>query len=608
MTACGGNDQTASSITQNSFAAATISNTTAVFTGVRNNYTIVKAASGYTVIDNVGTDGTSNLGPEIRTFQFTDIKVDPGIGAKSLTLPAADLKLLTELYIAFFNRVPEAEGLSYWIDQFKAGQSVNQIADIFFSAAIQYTALTGYSASMSDADFVRVIYRNVLGRSGATAPPDEDVQFWVGELSSGRQSKGTLVRSMLDSAHTFVGHPTWGFVPSLLDNKYTVGHYFAVQQGISYNTPELSIQRTMDIAAAVTPTDTVAAINRIPVSPSTQPVDPNTPAAYPARALNARFNAPRALTVDTNGKLYIADSGNDTVRKINNITGAVTTFAGTPGQFGQPGAPAVDGVGAAARFNVLTGITLDAGGNLYLTDTFLDTGRIRKITPDATVSTPVESVYAFGIAADATGTLYFTNNFSGLVERFSPQGVRSTVVAIREPRGLTLDTAGNLYVSNTGSDFGPLGQSAFSCTVDRIAPAGAVTTLAGAIATQPVENTCGYADGEGAAAKIGRNAFGVAVDATGNVFVADTSNHVIRKVTPAGVVTTVAGTAAAPGSADGTGADARFNGPRGITVDSAGNLYVADTNNHTIRRITAAGVVTTIAGRAGEAGTADVTP
>ncbi|KRB79180.1 hypothetical protein ASE07_05765 [Noviherbaspirillum sp. Root189] len=609
LTACGGSEQTSASATRSSFAPATVVENTAVFTGNRRNYTIIKAATGYTVIDNTGADGTSNLGAGINLFKFADITVDPEIGAKSLTLPPAQLKILTELYIAFFNRIPEAEGLNYWMDQVKAGQSISQIADTFFNAAIQYTALTGYSPGMSNADFVRVIYKNVLGRSGATAPPEEDVQFWVGELTSGRATKGTLVRSMLDSAHTFVGDPTWGFVPSLLDNKFTVGHYFAVQQGMSFNTPEESIQKTMDIAAAVTPTDTVAAINLIPVAPGTQPVDPNTPTtppgSDPSRALNARFNAPRALVAGAGGYLYIADSGSDTVRKFNTITGAVTTLAGTPGQFGTPGAAPVDGVGAAARFNVLTGITVDAVGNLFVTDTFLNTGRIRKITTNGTVSTPLENAYAFGIATDTIGNVYFTNNFSSLVERLTPGGVRSTIANIREPRGLALDSAGNLYVSDTGSDFGPLGQSAFSCTIDRIAPTGTVSILAGKVATAAVENTCGYADGQGDAAKIGSNAYGVAVDAAGNVYVADTSNHVIRKVTPEGVVTTIAGMAAATGSADGNGTAARFNAPRGITIDPAGNLYVADTNNHTIRKITPAGAVSTIAGKAGEAGTAN---
>ena len=128
----------------------------------------------------------------------------------------------------------------------------------------------------------------------------------------------------------------------------------------------------------------------------------------------------------------------------------------------------------------------------------------------------------------------------------------------------------------------------------------AITTLAGRA------GSAGSADGTGSAARF-YYPRGVAVDSAGNVYVADTGNHTIRKVTPAGVVTTLAGLAGSSGSADGTGSAARFNYPPGVAVDSAGNVYVADTGNHTIRKVTPAGVVTTLAGLAGSSGSADGT-
>ena len=131
-------------------------------------------------------------------------------------------------------------------------------------------------------------------------------------------------------------------------------------------------------------------------------------------------------------------------------------------------------------------------------------------------------------------------------------------------------------------------------------PAGVVTTLAGLAGSQ------GSADGTGSAARFAWP-IGVAVDSTGNVYVADNGNDTIRKVTPAGVVTTLAGLAGSSGSADGTGSAARFYGPSGVAVDSAGNVYVADTGNYTIRKVTPAGVVTTLAGLAGTEGSADGT-
>jgi hypothetical protein len=195
-----------------------------------------------------------------------DVTLNLGIVERSRAVPQADLDLLIELYIAFFNRVPDADGLNYWIGQYQSGVPLVQICESFYTAAVQYSELTGYSTTMSNADFVRVIYRNVLGRTGATAPPDSDVQFWAGELASGRATKGSLVKTMLASAHSFQGNATWGWVTSLLDNKIAVGRQFAVVQGLNFNSASESITRAMAIAAAVTPTDTGAAVARIGIT------------------------------------------------------------------------------------------------------------------------------------------------------------------------------------------------------------------------------------------------------------------------------------------------------------------------------------------------------
>ncbi|MHB8522477.1 MAG: NHL repeat-containing protein, partial [Limisphaerales bacterium] len=155
------------------------------------------------------------------------------------------------------------------------------------------------------------------------------------------------------------------------------------------------------------------------------------------------------------------------------------------------------------------------------------------------------------------------------------------------PSGVGLDSAGDVYVADY-----------WNSTIRKVTPEGVVTTLAG--------GGHGSADGTGSTAWFYQPA-GVAVDSAGNVYVADTWNHTIRKVTPAGVVSTLAGLAGGIGSADGTGSAARFNFPFGVAVDKATNVYVADYGNHTIRKVTPAGVVTTLGGLAGSYGSADGT-
>ena len=149
------------------------------------------------------------------------------------------------------------------------------------------------------------------------------------------------------------------------------------------------------------------------------------------------------------------------------------------------------------------------------------------------------------------------------------------------PVGVASDSSGNLYVGD-----------AHNYTLRKVSPAGVTSTLAGAVGLS------GSADGAGTAARF-LSLSGLAVDTSGNVYVADAANHTIRKVSPTGVVSTLAGTAGASGSADGTGAAARFYYPAGLAVDSSGNVFVADSVNHTLRKITPAGAVSTVVGQAG---------
>lgn len=234
---------------------------TASYTGPRSSYLLSKLTGGFSVNDTMGERDQRDLLLNVERIQFADVALNLGIADKAARLPAAQLKLLQELYVAFFNRMPEADGLAYWIDAALAGMPVTQMADAFYAAAVLYPTQTGYTAAMSQGDFVNHIYRNTLGRtSGADA---EGLQYWSGALVSGTETRGSLVSAILASAHSFKGHAVWGWVPDLLDNKAKVAQLFAVEQGLNYRTAEASIAATMALSAAVTPhgiTDAVALI------------------------------------------------------------------------------------------------------------------------------------------------------------------------------------------------------------------------------------------------------------------------------------------------------------------------------------------------------------
>jgi hypothetical protein len=264
LSACGTNEKDAANnaSSQQILAAESTVVPAGTFSGTRNNYTITRTASGVTVTDN--SNGTvTTLDNSVQSLKFSDLTVNLLIGDKAASIAAADLKSLTELYIAYFNRVPDADGLAYWTDQLKAGHSLEQIGKSFYEAAVQYSDLTGYTATMSNADFVKIIYKNVLGRSTVD---QEGLDYWTNSLASGAETRGTLIKTILGSAHTFKGDLTYGYVADLLDNKGTVANYFAVQQGLSYNTASDSISKGMAIAGAVTATGTAAATKLAGVS------------------------------------------------------------------------------------------------------------------------------------------------------------------------------------------------------------------------------------------------------------------------------------------------------------------------------------------------------
>jgi sugar lactone lactonase YvrE len=271
----------------------------------------------------------------------------------------------------------------------------------------------------------------------------------------------------------------------------------------------------------------------------------------------AQFGQTYCPVVDTAGNVFVVDNTFSTIRKIT-PQGSVSTFAGQAGVQGSADAA----IGTNATFSNPYGLAIDLSNNLYVADTGNDT--IRKITPSGAVSTLAGKPGNYG-SSDGTGT----------------------GALFGAPRGIVVDTNGNVYIADTSNE-----------TIRKMTPAGVVTTLAGLV------NSFGTADGTGNGARFNFPE-GLAVDASGNIYVADSGNSSIRKVTPAGVVTTFAGFTGSGGAADGTGNTARFNTPTGIAIDAGGNTYVADNGNNAIRKVTQAGVVTTLAGLSGSPGSAD---
>jgi sugar lactone lactonase YvrE len=278
----------------------------------------------------------------------------------------------------------------------------------------------------------------------------------------------------------------------------------------------------------------------------------------------AQFFSPTYVAVDASGTLYVSDTGNDSIRKVT-AAGVVSTLAGGPGQFGFGGY--ADGTGLAALFASPLGIGVDQSGNVFVCDLYNYV--IRKITPAGVVSTFAGN-YADGKAgveaADGTGS-----------------GADFDFV-----NGLAIDSNGNLFVADDPA------------LIREVTPGAVVTTIAG------TDHVSGSLDGQGLNAMFDHPG-GVAVDANADLYIADTANNIIRKIAPGGFVTTLAGKAGVTGSADGTGGAASFNAPFGIAVDGNGNVFVGDSGNGVVRMITPAGVVTTIAGKAGVKGSTDGT-
>ncbi len=326
------------------------------------------------------------------------------------------------------------------------------------------------------------------------------------------------------------------------------------------------------------------------------------------------FSGQNYVAVDASGNIIVADTGNNAIQMISS-TGTVSTLLAESGVSGSS-----DGIGPAARFYAPEGIASDSKGNIFIADSL--NYAVRKISPSGAVTTlagrtgtsvnGVASVGVFGLlsglATDSAGNVYVADRSNGIIQKISSDGTTTTLAGsplqygyadgtgksaiFGVIQGIATDSAGNIYVADTSN-----------CAVRKISPTGVVTTIAG------IAGGNGSTDGPGSRAlfcgptvnfngllSLQGGPTGIAVDAAGNVYVSDNGNNNIRKIDTSGMVTTLAGHTGVVGFVDGVGTQASFNNPQGLAVDRSGNVYVADANNGTIRKITPSGTVTTVAG------------
>ena len=329
----------------------------------------------------------------------------------------------------------------------------------------------------------------------------------------------------------------------------------------------------------------------------------STPGFINGQGTSAQFNSPHGITIDSSGNLFVIDYTNNVIRKVTSA-GAVTTFAGT-GTLG-----GINGAGATANFKYPDGIAIDSSNNLLIGDTLGNT--IRKITNAAVVSIYSGSASSgfingkdgpialfnspIAVTTASNGITYVIDDFSPCIRKISADGLTVTTFAgdgnsantgyiddqgtaarFNSPKGMVLDSSGNIYVADT-----------YNNRIRKVTSTGVVTTVAG-------DGTYGYLDGQGTAAKFAYP-WGIAIDSSNNLYIADKGNSRIRKISASGAVTTVAGYILS-GYADGAASVARFKNPQAIAVDSSnGTVYVADTANNRIRKITSDGTVSTLAG------------
>jgi len=335
---------------------------------------------------------------------------------------------------------------------------------------------------------------------------------------------------------------------------------FTRPTGIATDGTSLYVADAMDAGLGDT---TGNLIRKLPIAGGTITTLAGTSGVAGATNVGAgAFNNPTGIAVDgPNGNVYVADNGNHQIRQVTQPVAPAVSVVSTLAGGAAPGA--ANGTGAAALFRNPYHVAFGTFGGAHLVVADKGNSAIRKITLPG------------GVVTTFAGTLGVTGQTDG-PDALAP----GSAALFTEPHGVATDAAGNVYVTDTSNH-----------TSRRIAGTGNnhVTTVAG------THVGSGKLDGASTTARFDHPT-GLGVDTAGNYYVADESNHAIRKVSPTGLATTLAGNLGVAGNAVGTGATATFRCPKGVAVDASGNVYVADAKNHTIRMVTSGGAAITIAG------------
>jgi uncharacterized protein (TIGR03437 family) len=325
-------------------------------------------------------------------------------------------------------------------------------------------------------------------------------------------------------------------------------------------------------------------------------------------ATSAQLHLPMGVAVDTSGNVYIADTGDNTIREVT-TDGNIATIAGDSFASYQGDA----GLAIKAELHGPEDVAVDSSGNIYIADT--GNAYVRKVTTDGNINyiagdgtigfsgdggyaTSAALVAPFALAVDSSGNVYFAENGDSRIRKIDAKSLDISTVAgngtpgftgdgstaisaeLNSPTGVAVDSAGNLYIADS-----------LNCRIRKVASGGSISTFAG-------NGTLSYSGDGSAASQAQLNSpQGVAADAAGNLYLADTLNNVVRKVSPNGTISNFAGNGGAGSSGDGSAAtSAQLHGPQGLAVDASGNLFIADTMNAKVRKVSANGVITTVAG------------